>query len=36
MIDDPPEKLREPCAHLYEVHAGTLSVKQLNIPLKPS
>ena len=36
MIDDPPEKLREPCAHLYEVHAGTLSVKQLNITLKPS
>ena len=36
MIDDPPEKLREPCAHLYEVRAGKLYVKQLNITLTSS
>jgi probable phosphoglycerate mutase len=36
MIDDPLEKLREPCAHLYGVRAGKLYVKQLNITLKPS
>ena len=36
MIDDPLEKLREPCAHLYGVRGGKLYVKKLNITLKPS
>jgi len=36
MADDPPEKLRDHCAHLYRVENGTLSVEQLNIALKPS
>ncbi|HCX88304.1 MAG TPA: histidine phosphatase family protein [Gammaproteobacteria bacterium] len=36
MIDDPPEKLRESCAHLYRISDGKLAVKQLNIALKSS
>ena len=36
MIDDPLEKLRESCAHLYGVRGGQLYVKKLNITLKPS
>ena len=34
MFDDPPDKLREPCAHLYTIQGNSLMVKQLNISLK--
>lgn len=34
MFDDPPDKLHEPCAHLYTIQGDSLMVKQLNISLK--
>jgi broad specificity phosphatase PhoE len=34
MFDDPPEKLREPCAHLYTIQSDSLLVNQLNISLQ--
>jgi probable phosphoglycerate mutase len=37
MRDDPPEKLRDGCAHRFEVSPdGTPSVEELNIPLEPA
>ncbi len=36
MFDDPADKIREPCAHLYTIQGDSLLVKQLNILLKPS
>ena len=36
MTDDPPQKLRDSCAHLYELKSGALRARELNIPLRMS